>query len=121
MGVTLKLIATLTSDSTPLSDKTIYFYYSFDGSTWTLIGSGTTDVNGQTFVTHTTDRTTYYKAVFEGDPDYESSFATITYTLITQPTATQTLIGLLMWIIPLLLLFPLLDAITKSIREEHKK
>jgi hypothetical protein len=118
MGVTLKLIATLTTDSTPLSDKTIYFYYSYDGLTWTLIGSGTTDVNGQAFVTHTTDRTTYYKAVFEGDPEYESSFATATYTPTLAPTAIQSLLVSFIWLILLVLLLSLFGEIATLIKEE---
>jgi len=85
MSVTLKLTAALTSDGTPLSGKTINFYYSYDGLTWTSIGSQTTDANGQASVIHTTDRTTYYRAVFLGDPDYEPSSATATYTPPGQP------------------------------------
>jgi hypothetical protein len=88
MAVTLKLTATLTDiNGTPLSGKTISFYYSYDGSTWTLIGSGTTDSNGQASVTHTTDRTTYYKAEFAGDPEYDSSSATAEY-MVSAPSPT---------------------------------
>ena len=86
MSVTLKLTATLTSDGAPLSGKTINFYYSYDGKTWIFIGSATTDANGQASVTHTTDRTTCYRAEFPGDPDYEPSSATVTYTPPSQPT-----------------------------------
>lgn len=104
MSVTLKLTATLTTDGTPLSGKTINFYYSYDGSTWTFIGSQTTDANGQASVTHTTDRTTYYKAEFLGDPDYAPSSATATYTPTPPPTGAVAPAGVPIWLILLILL-----------------
>lgn len=104
MSVTLKLTATLTTDSAPLSGKTIIFYYSYDGSTWTLIGSAVTDANGQASVSHTTDRTTYYRAEFPGDPEYEPSSATATYTPAPPPTGAVAPTGIPIWLILLVLL-----------------
>jgi hypothetical protein len=122
VSVTLKLTATLTTDGAPLSGKTVSFYYSYDGSTWTLIGSATTDANGQASVTHTTDRTTYYKAEFPGDPEYEPSSATATYTPPGQPTQPPTgavaPAGILIWIILLILLLLLgVVALTEERRQ----
>lgn len=114
MSVTLKLTATLTTDSTPLSGKTINFYYSYDGSTWTFIGSATTDTNGQASITHTTDRTTYYKAEFPGDPEYEPSSATATYT----PTGAVAPTGVPIWLI-LLILMLLLGVV--ALTEEQRQ
>ena len=112
--VTLKLTATLTSDSAPLSNKEIYFYYSYDKASWTLIGSQATNESGQASVTHATDRTTYYKAEFKGDPDYEPSYAIATYTV---PTPTQVLASSFMSLIPLLLMLSLLGAVVRLIRK----
>jgi hypothetical protein len=122
VSVTLKLTATLTSDGMPLSGKTINFYYSYDGSMWTFIGSATTDANGQASVTHATDRTTYYRAEFPGDPEYEPSSATAVYTPPGQPTppptgaATPT--GIPIWLILLILLLLLgVIALTEERRQ----
>jgi hypothetical protein len=122
VSVTLKLTATLTADGIPLSGKTVSFYYSYDGSTWTLIGSATTDANGQASVTHTTDRTTHYKAEFPGDPDYEPSSATATYTPPSQPTPPPTgaaaSAGIPIWIVLLILLLLLgIVALTEERRQ----
>jgi hypothetical protein len=120
--VALKLTATLTTDGTPLSGKTINFYYSYDGSTWTLIGSAITDASGQASVTHTTDRTTYYKAEFPGDSDYDPSSATATYTPPGQPTPPPTgavaPAGIPIWLILLILLL-LLGIVTLT--EERRQ
>jgi hypothetical protein len=125
MAVTLKLTATLTDISgAPLSGKTITFYYSYDGSTWTTIGSATTDANGQASVTHTTDRTTYYKAEFAGDPEYDASSATAVYTVSAPPpTESQapsptTTPSVPVWLILLILL--LLLAIV-ALTEERRR
>jgi hypothetical protein len=122
VSVTLKLTATLTTDGTPLSGKTVSFYYSYDGSTWTLIGSSTTDASGQASVTHTTDRTTYYRAEFPGDPEYEPSSATATYTPPGQPTPPPTgavaPTGIPIWLILLILLLLLgVVALTEERRQ----
>jgi hypothetical protein len=112
---TLKLTATLTTDGTPLSGKEIYFYYSYDKASWTLIGSQVTNESGQASATHTTDKTTYYKAEFKGDPDYEPSSAIATYTV---PTPTQVLVSSLMSLIPLMLMLALLGAIIRLIKKK---
>jgi len=122
VSVTLKLTATLTTDGTPLSGKTINFYYSYDGSTWTFIGSATTDASGQASITHVTDRTTYYRAVFPGDPDYEPSSATATYILPSQPapppTGAAAPAGIPIWLILLILLLLLgVVALTEERRQ----
>jgi hypothetical protein len=117
MPVTLKLTATLTDiNDTPLSGKTISFYYSYDGSTWTLIGSGTTDSNGQASVTHTTDRTTYYKAEFPGDQYCEQSSAVVTYTPAAPQVSAPT--GIPIWLILLALLLLL---VTVALTEERRR
>jgi len=116
--VTLKLTATLTSDSAPLSNKEIYFYYSYDKASWTLIGSQATNESGQASVTHATDRTTYYKAEFKGDPDYEPSYAIATYTV---PTPTPAYLTAFAQTIDLLILLLLTVIITSLIRAVKKK
>lgn len=79
--VTLQLIATLTDGTNPLSSKTIKFYYSYDGVTYNLISSEVTDSYGQASITHETEQTTWYKAVFEGDDAYAPSEAEQKYTI----------------------------------------
>jgi len=79
--VTLQLLATLTDGVNPLPGKTINFYYSYDGETYTLISSEVTDDNGQASTTHETSVTTWYKAVFPGDETYDGSSAVRKYTI----------------------------------------
>jgi hypothetical protein len=112
---TLKLTATLTTDGAPLSNKEIYFYYSYDKVSWILIGSQATNESGQASVTHATDKTTYYKAEFKGDPDYEPSSAIATYVV---PTPTQVITSSLMSLIPLMLMLALLGAVIRLIRKK---
>jgi len=79
--VTLQLEAVLKDiNGNPLSGKPINFYYSYDQETWNLIETKTTDSNGKATTTFETSRTTYFKARFEGDEDYEASEATASYT-----------------------------------------
>jgi len=96
------ITGTLTTDSIPLGGKTINFYYSYDGSTWSLIGSQVTNNSGQASVTHQTDKTTYYKVEFNGDPYYEPSSATATYTPAAPQAPAPT--GIPIWFILLILL-----------------
>jgi len=80
--VTLQLEATLKDvDGNPLANKPINFYYSYDQETWNLIETVNTNENGIATTTHEATKTTYYKAVFEGDDEYEGSEATASYTL----------------------------------------
>jgi hypothetical protein len=116
--VTLKLTATLTSNGTPLSGKTVNFYYSYDGEEWVPIGSATTDANGQASVTHTTDKTTYYKAEFPGDQEYEPSSATAVYTPPSQQAQQPAPAGVPIWLV-LLILLVLLGIL--SLAEEHRQ
>jgi len=81
--VKLKLLTTLTdSDGNPLPNKTIEFYRSTDGVNYTLLGTATTDTNGQAYIFDevTVRGTYYYKARFPGDPDYESAEDVETFT-----------------------------------------
>jgi len=74
---TLKLIAKLTdSGGNPLSGKTIYFYVSSDGSTWSLLTSVATDSNGYASVTYDASQKTWFKAEFKGDSQYDPASAT---------------------------------------------
>jgi len=88
--VTLQLKATLKDiDGNPLANKPINFYYSYDQQTWNLIETVNTDENGVATTTHETTQTTYYKAVFEGDEEYEGSEATAVYSVAPHFTITQ--------------------------------
>jgi len=74
---TVQLVATLTDNAgNPLANKPIKFYYSYDGSTYTLLATVNTGSDGKATTTHVTKRHTYYKAVFEGDETYAPSEAT---------------------------------------------
>ena len=85
--VTLQLEAVLKDiNGNPLSGKPINFYYSYDQETWNLIATVNTDSNGKATATHETTKTTYYKAVFEGDDVYESSSALRALILIEGAT-----------------------------------
>jgi len=77
---TLRLIARLTdSNGIPLSGKTIYFYYSNNGSTWFPIGSSNTDSSGYASVTYNASDRTWFKAEFSGDAQYDPSSATVVW------------------------------------------
>ncbi|MHA1290791.1 MAG: hypothetical protein ACTSPB_25690, partial [Candidatus Thorarchaeota archaeon] len=78
---TTKLTVQLKDESgNPLSDKTIHFYYSLDGSTWLFIGTATTDYLGIATLYHAAIQDVSYKAVFKGDDTYDTSSDTETYT-----------------------------------------
>ena len=77
---TLRLIARLTdSGGVPLSGKTIYFYYSNDGSTWISIGNSNTDSSGYASITYNASGRTWFKAEFSGDAQYEPTSATMVW------------------------------------------
>ena len=81
--VKLKLLATLTDvNDNPLPNKTIEFYRSTDRVNYQLLGTATTDENGQAYIFDevVTRGTYYYKARFPGDPDYDASEAEETFT-----------------------------------------
>ena len=74
---TLRITARLTDSSgNPLSGKTIYFYYSTDGSTWIFIASAATDSGGYASVTYDATSRTWFKAEFRGDSQYDPASAT---------------------------------------------
>ncbi len=84
---TLRIIARLTDSSgNPLSGKTIYFYYSTDGSTWFLLTSATTDSGGYASTTYDATSKTWFKAEFRGDSQYDPSSA----TAVWEPSGGQT-------------------------------
>jgi hypothetical protein len=91
----VQLTATLVSDSTPVSGKTINFYYRVSGTTtWTSAGSATTDTNGNATVTVslTVPQTYDFRAEFAGDADYEASYAEVdNYTVKAKTTLTLTI------------------------------
>jgi len=80
MPRSVKLEATLQTDSTPVPGKTIYFYHRVTGETqWVLDGSDDTDQNGVATLTIqlTVPQTYDFRAEFQGDEDYEASVATV--------------------------------------------
>jgi len=86
----VQLTATLTSDGTPVSGKTISFYYRVSGTTtWTSAGTGTTDANGNATVTVslTVPQTYDFRAEFAGDADYEASYAEVLNYKVKAKTA----------------------------------
>jgi len=72
----------------PVSGKTIYFYYSLDGSTWLYIGTATTNSSGIATLYHAAIQDVYYKAEFKGDSTYGASSDTETYTKSVTRTFT---------------------------------
>jgi len=69
----------------PISNRTISFAYKPSSSTtWTNIGTATTDANGvaSVNVTLTTPGTYDFQASFAGDSDYEPSSATASYIMV---------------------------------------
>ncbi|MEM4439219.1 MAG: hypothetical protein QW680_11405 [Pyrobaculum sp.] len=84
---TLKVVARLTDSSgNPLSGKTIYFYYSTDGSTWIFLTSSTTDSGGYVSTTYDATSKTWFKAEFRGDSQYDPASA----TAVWEPSGGQT-------------------------------
>jgi hypothetical protein len=93
---TLRLVARLMdSGGNPLSGKTIYFYYSTDGSTWINFVAVATDSNGYAFTTYDANQKTWFKAEFRGDSDYDPASATVVWEpsggQTTQPSQCQPL------------------------------
>jgi hypothetical protein len=91
----VQLTATLTSDGTPVSGKTINFYYRVTGATtWTDAGAAVTDANGNATVTVslTAPQTYDFRAEFAGDGDYEASYAEVdSYRIKARTTVTLTI------------------------------
>jgi len=86
----VQLTATLLSDGTPVSGKTISFKYRVTGTTtWTDAGTGTTDASGNATVTVslTVPQTYDFRAEFAGDEDYEASYAEVTNYKVKAKTA----------------------------------
>jgi len=82
----LKLVARLVdSGGAPLSGKTIYFYVSSDGSTWSLLTSATTDSGGYASATYDANQKTWFKAEFKGDEQYDPASATAVWEPSAQP------------------------------------
>lgn len=76
---TVVLTARLYSNSTPLSNKTVSFFYRATGTTaWILIGDSTT-LAGTCNISVNLDEGAYdFRAYFAGDEDYEASEAIVT-------------------------------------------
>jgi len=91
----VQLTATLTSDGTPVSGKTISFKYRVTGTTtWTDAGTGTTDASGNATLTVslTVPQTYDFMAEFAGDADYEASYAEVdNYTVKAKTSITLTI------------------------------
>jgi len=104
---TYNLTATLMSDSTPLHGKTITFYSSGDGVTWSVITKATTDSNGNATVSVSIKSNTYYKAEFVGDDQYDPSSDTV-YVQVQQPSQgtglSLTNIPIWLWILILFII-----------------
>jgi len=82
----IKLTARLTdSGGAPLSSKTIYFYVSGDGSTWSPLTNAATDSNGYAYATYDANQKTWFKAEFKGDDFYEPASATAVWEPSAQP------------------------------------
>jgi Bacterial Ig-like domain (group 1). len=77
----VNLVATLRDeDGNPLAGKTIYFYYRVSGQTeWTSADSAVTGSDGVAVktVALTVPQTYDFKAEFQGDEDYEASYAEV--------------------------------------------
>ena len=84
--VAVKLTARLTdSGGAPLQGKTIYFYASGDGSTWSPLTNVATDSNGYASATYDANQKTWFKAEFKGDDFYEPASATAVWEPSAQP------------------------------------
>jgi len=82
----LKVVARLVDyGGAPLQGKTIYFYVSSDGSTWSLLTSATTDSGGYASATYDANQKTWFKAEFRGDDIYELASATAVWEPSAQP------------------------------------
>jgi hypothetical protein len=83
----VRLVARLTdSGGSPLGGKTIYFYYSTDGSTWINFVAVVTDSNGYASTTYDASGKTWFKAEFRGDDYYEAASAVVVW----EPSGGQT-------------------------------
>lgn len=76
----IRLEAVLTSDTTPVANKTIQFFYRQSGTTtWTSAGTAQTGSDGRASVTVSllAPQTYDFRAYFAGDDDYEASEAIV--------------------------------------------
>ena len=84
---TLRIVARLTdSGGSPLGGKTIYFYYSTDGSNWVNFATVVTDSDGYASTTYDASGKTWFKAEFRGDDRYNPASATVVW----EPSGGQT-------------------------------
>ena len=122
--VTLLLEATLKDvDANPLQNKTINFYYSYDQETWNLIEAKTTDSNGKATTTFNTNQTTYFKASFEGDDEYDPSVAYASYEVeapTPPPTPAEVGFQQLLFVVLLFMVIIVIIMAVGSIRLEEK-
>jgi len=82
----LKVVARLVDyGGAPLQGKTIYFYASGDGSTWSPLTNAVTDSNGYASATYDANQKTWFKAEFRGDDKYEPASATAVWEPSAQP------------------------------------
>lgn len=90
-GTRFVLVARLTDNfGNPVPGKTIYFYRSSDGASYEGIGSARTGTGGEAKLTiDAPPRTTWFKAVFPGDNEYEPSSDVVRYTPSYVPAAAQ--------------------------------
>ena len=125
--VTLLLTATLKDiDGNPLADKPINFYYSYDKQTWNLIETKNTNSNGVAEATFEATQTTYFKAEFPGDENYDPSSDIEVYTVEITPaipptveetirqfvqSLVNTFVQIFQLILPLILLFLVLSLV----------
>jgi len=104
--VVLVLVARLTdSDGKPLPGKLVKFYKSINGVSYHFLGQGVTDDDGLVTITDevTTPGKYYYRAVFEGDDDYEGSVDVKLYVVPQVPAIPWWLILIIILVIVLAL------------------
>jgi len=120
----LKLEAKLTDiEGNPLGGKEIIFYYSLDGVNFNEITRQNTDPNGIATTTYQPQYygTIWFKAVFPGDPVYESSEAVVKYELGYAQMITNILssiMQLIMMLLPIIILITITIVMFTSLREE---
>ena len=123
--VNLKLTAVLKdSFGNALSGKPIYFYYSYDGETYTLLTTQSTDSDGKAETTHETTRTTWYKAKFAGDDTYDASEVVQKYevgVIEMLQEVTSSFVNMIIYLFILLLIITLVSSILRSAMGEMKK
>ncbi|RLC83592.1 MAG: hypothetical protein DRJ03_16720 [Chloroflexi bacterium] len=117
--VTLLLEATLKDvDANPLQNKTINFYYSYDKQTWNLIEAKATDSNGKATTTFNTNQTTYFKASFEGDDEYDPSVAYATYEVPYYEAGLVNMTNMMVILLVIMLVIELIMMLIRMAREK---